>query len=72
MSKIKELTKTQKLWFHQKTFCDSCPAKAVYKIIFSFGELDFCNHHYIKHDFELSLVAEQTLTKLDENGEEII
>ena len=57
MIEIKELSEKQKLWFNQNTFCDSCPARAVYRIIFSFGELDFCNHHYTKHEFELSCAA---------------
>ena len=72
MRKNKELTTEQKLWFNQSAFCDSCPARAVYRVIFSFGELDFCNHHYVKHEFELTCVAQHTLSKLDENGEETI
>ena len=72
MSKNKELTIEQKLWFNQITLCDSCSARAVYRVIFSFGELDFCNHHYVKHEFELTCVAQHTLAKLDENGEETI
>ena len=72
MSKNKELTSEQKLWFNQSALCDSCSARAVYRVIFSFGELDFCNHHYIKYEFELTCAAQHTLSKLDENGEEAI
>jgi hypothetical protein len=70
MTKAPELTREQRAWFHQTTYCDACPARAVYRVIFTFGELDFCNHHYTKNDFELACKAVHTLSRLDENGEE--
>ena len=38
--------------------CDSCPARAKFKATFSFGELDFCLHHFKEHEKALITTAE--------------
>ena len=38
--------------------CDSCLARAKFKVTFSFGELDFCFHHYKEHEESLKKTAE--------------
>lgn len=38
--------------------CDSCFARAKFKATFSFGELDFCLHHFKEHETVLNNTAE--------------
>lgn len=37
-----------------KERCDSCPAKAHYRITLSTGKLYFCRHHYNKNEEALN------------------
>jgi len=30
--------------------CDSCQAKAYYLVKFPYGDLFFCNHHFVKNE----------------------
>jgi hypothetical protein len=30
--------------------CDSCQAKAFYLVKFPYGDLFFCNHHFVKNE----------------------
>jgi hypothetical protein len=30
--------------------CDSCQAKAYYLVQFPYGDLFFCNHHFLKYE----------------------
>jgi hypothetical protein len=38
--------------------CDSCQAKAFYLVKFPYGDLFFCNHHFVK--YEDAFVAKAT------------
>lgn len=38
--------------------CDSCQAKAYYLVKFPYGDLFFCNHHFVKN--EEALVSKAT------------
>ena len=38
--------------------CDSCLARAKFKATFSFGELDFCLHHFKQHEKALITIAD--------------
>ena len=38
--------------------CDSCIARAKFKVTFSFGELDFCLHHFKVHEKALINTAQ--------------
>ena len=38
--------------------CDNCLARAKFKVIFSFGELDFCLHHFNEHEMALTSASE--------------
>ena len=33
--------------------CDSCQAKAYYLVKFPYGDLFFCNHHFVKNELAL-------------------
>ena len=48
-------TKTTVTMYHS---CDSCLARAKFKATFSFGELDFCLHHFKEHESALIITAE--------------
>jgi hypothetical protein len=64
---IKSISTQTKVTTYQS--CDSCIARARYKAIFSFGELDFCLHHFKKHEAML-IKAAQSISPIggsDEN-----
>lgn len=41
--------------------CDSCPAKARFRILLITGTLDFCRHHYLANQEKITLVAINTI-----------
>ena len=43
------------------TKCDSCPARAQFRISLITGTLDFCRHHYLANQEKLALVAINTV-----------
>ena len=59
------ITRTTIITFQK---CDCCAAKAQYRATFSFGELDFCAHHF--HDNKKSLeTSGASITKLGDTNE---
>jgi rRNA maturation protein Nop10 len=45
-------------WYTTQERCDQCGAQSYYMVIFSFGNLFLCYHHYKKHEERLFEVAE--------------
>lgn len=37
--------------------CDACSARAKFKVQFSFGELDFCSHHFQLHETVITTIS---------------
>lgn len=51
---VKKTTKTTTRTFQS---CDGCSARARFNVYFSFGELDFCSHHYNLHETAITTVS---------------
>jgi len=45
--------------------CDSCQAKAFYLVKFPYGDLFFCNHHFVKNEEALVAKATDIFDELD-------
>lgn len=37
--------------------CDACSARAKFNVQFSFGELDFCYHHFQLHETVITTIS---------------
>jgi hypothetical protein len=37
--------------------CDACSARAKFNVQFSFGELDFCSHHFRLHEIVITTIS---------------
>jgi len=37
--------------------CDACSARAKFNVQFSFGELDFCSHHFQLHETKITTIS---------------
>ena len=37
--------------------CDACSARAKFNVQFSFGELDFCSHHFQLHETVITTIS---------------
>ena len=61
-TETKSMVEIENEFFHRNTYCDGCGARAVYRIIFTFGQLDFCRHHFRKHEFKLCCESLKVLT----------
>jgi hypothetical protein len=49
--------------------CDSCPARAWFRISLITGTLDFCRHHYLANQEKLALIAINTVeTNIEETN----
>ncbi|NDI10620.1 MAG: hypothetical protein EBY74_06470 [Actinobacteria bacterium] len=56
---LNEHKKPKKVWRR----CDACSARARFYVKFTFGTLEFCNHHFRKHEVVLNQIATSITTE---------